>query len=289
VLLNNGVTVVARNVLKVGASFRLEDYQIVNGCQTSHVLYLHRDHLTDQTYLSFKLIVTDDADVTNHVIQGTNRQTEIRPEAFESLSPFQKELEENYAAMGRRMASSLFYERRSKQYGHLGLGREHIITMPAQVKCFVAMFLNEPQSTHRYYGELLNSYRNRIFNESDRMLPYVTAGAALAATERLFNKGVLPRSSKYARYQILMVFRIQNGSGEMPKMNSKAIDKYCESLISLINDEDRCATAFRNANRTVESVRETQGAWCEGRGRPERTKAFTSALVKAASQRPRRG
>jgi hypothetical protein len=36
-LLNNGVTVVARDVNKVGVNFRLKDYQIVNGCQTSHI------------------------------------------------------------------------------------------------------------------------------------------------------------------------------------------------------------------------------------------------------------
>jgi len=34
-LLNNGVTIVARDVGKVGATFRLKDYQIVNGCQTA--------------------------------------------------------------------------------------------------------------------------------------------------------------------------------------------------------------------------------------------------------------
>src|SRR5262249_33174180 len=80
-LLNNGVTVVARDVNKVGATFRLKDYQVVNGCQTSHMLYLNKDYLTNKVYLPFKLIVTADAAVTNQITHGTNRQTEVKPEA----------------------------------------------------------------------------------------------------------------------------------------------------------------------------------------------------------------
>ncbi len=37
-LLNNGVTIVKRKLQRVGPQFTLEDFQIVNGCQTSHVI-----------------------------------------------------------------------------------------------------------------------------------------------------------------------------------------------------------------------------------------------------------
>jgi hypothetical protein len=64
-LLNNGVTIVAHLANKVGAKFRLSDYQIVNGCQTSHVLFFNRKSLTTNIYLPVKLIVTSDPEVTN--------------------------------------------------------------------------------------------------------------------------------------------------------------------------------------------------------------------------------
>ncbi len=38
-LLNNGITIVARSIQATGNKLLLEDYQIVNGCQTSHVLH----------------------------------------------------------------------------------------------------------------------------------------------------------------------------------------------------------------------------------------------------------
>ena len=177
-LLNNGVTVVARDANKVGATFRLRDYQIVNGCQTSHILHRNRDALTANVFLPVKLIVTADAEVTNQIIKGTNRQTEVKLEAFESLAPYQKELEEFYTAVNRDRQQRIYYERRSKQYEHTDVEREKIITLATQVKCFVAMFLNEPHSTHRYYGELLNSYRDRIFVTSHAYVPYFVSGLA---------------------------------------------------------------------------------------------------------------
>ena len=46
VLMNNGVTIIARGAPKqVGDTFTIERFQIVNGCQTSNVLFDQRDKL----------------------------------------------------------------------------------------------------------------------------------------------------------------------------------------------------------------------------------------------------
>ena len=88
----------------------------MNGCQTSHIIFNNRDRITESVFLPVKVIVTRDGEVTNQIIQGTNRQTEVKVEAFESLAPFQKQLEELYIAMGRGKRDPIYYERRSKQY-----------------------------------------------------------------------------------------------------------------------------------------------------------------------------
>lgn len=253
--------------------------QIVNGCQTSHVLYLNRERLTDKVYLSLKLIVTADSEVTNQVIQGTNRQTEVKLEAFESLAPFQKKLEELYLALGKAR-EPLYYERRSKQYDHLEVGRERIVTLPTQISCFVAMFLNEPHSTHRYYGELLNSYRNRLFSESHLPISYYVSALTLAALERLFSRGRISRNLKPLKYQMLMVFRIQNGGVDMPPLNSRAIEKYCDKLLGVLDEEANAEQAFIHAGELLESVQERMSPWREP---PQRTRAFTTALLEAGA------
>lgn len=275
-LLNNGVTVVAKDVNKVGAKFRLRDYQVVNGCQTSHVIYLAKEHLSENMYLPLKLIITNDLDITNQIIQGANRQTEIKPEAFESLAPFQKELEETYLAVSKSLSDQVFYERRSKQYDEAPVSRDHIVTLPAQIKCFVGMFLNEPHSTHRYYGELLDSYRTRIFSESHRLMPYVTSGVALAAMEKLFTEERIPRSLRWARFQLLMAFRLRFGEGEMPTLNAKRMDDYCAKLLAIINIPEAYKKALQEVGEVIERTRDTAKPWREP---PERTRSFTSDIV----------
>jgi cold shock CspA family protein len=279
-LLNNGVTVVARDINPVGPAFRLVDYQIVNGCQTSHILFNNRDQLSPHAYLPLKLIVTTDGDVTNQVIQGTNRQTEVKVEAFESLSPFQKKLEEYFLAVGRGQKEPLYYERRSKQYEHLGVRRDRLVSLATQAKCFLAMFLNEPHSTHRYYGELLSSYQNKLFSEAHSPAPYYVSSAALAKLETLFATGRLARNLRHLKYQILMVFRLQNEAADLPPLNSKAIQSYCDALLSAIQGP-RSDTLFQTAADTVAGVRKK----LQTHEQPERTRSFTAALIDAAATR----
>ena len=280
-LLNNGVTIVARDSNKVGATFRLRDYQIVNGCQTSHILHLNRDRLTDNVFLPVKLIVTVDAEVTNQIIQGTNRQTEVKLEALESLAPFQKELEEFYLAEGKNRQYPIYYERRSKQYEQLNIQKDRIITLARQVKCFVGMFLNEPQSTHRYYGELLNSYRSRLFSESHYSIPYFVSGVSLSTVEHLFMEGFLQRELKGFKYQFLTVFRLMNEPFTLPSLNDKRIDQYCQAFLELLDDESAYKSAFKCASEIIHSCRMNIAS---SREPPEKTRAFTNLLVEAASK-----
>ena len=63
VLLNNGVTIVAERLSKTGDQFTIEDYQVVNGCQTSHVLFNNRSIITNSIQIPIKLIVSDNIEV----------------------------------------------------------------------------------------------------------------------------------------------------------------------------------------------------------------------------------
>jgi hypothetical protein len=72
--MNNGITIIARNLTHTGRKFHVEDFQIVNGCQTTHVLYDQRDNLSDDVLVPLRLICTQDEDVIQDVIkQQINR------------------------------------------------------------------------------------------------------------------------------------------------------------------------------------------------------------------------
>ena len=185
-------------------------------------------------------------------------------------------------AVGRSRNTPIYYERRSKQYDHLDVRRDRIITLAAQVKCFVGMFLNEPHSTHRYYGELLNSYRGRLFSESHATVAYYVAGVSLSTVEHLFAEGVVARDLRPYRYQVLMVFRLMNEQGALPRLDDKRIEGYCQRLLDILDDDVRGKQAFLDASKIV---RLCQAQVPPSREPVERTKAFTSALIAAADRR----
>ena len=56
VLMNNGITIIARTLQPTGNNFTIEDYQIVNGCQTSHVLFNQWDNLDENVMVPVRLI-----------------------------------------------------------------------------------------------------------------------------------------------------------------------------------------------------------------------------------------
>lgn len=185
-LLNNGITIVAKAINKVGSAFKIIDYQIVNGCQTSHVLYHNKELLADEVFIPIKIIVTDNVEVTNDIIKATNWQTEVKKEAFESLSPFHKKFEEFYASFDKEKNQRLYYERRSKQYENQPIKNHLIVSLTTQIKSFLSMFLNEPHSTHRYYGEILKANQYRLFKDDHSFYPYYTSSYALMLLEDFF-------------------------------------------------------------------------------------------------------
>ena len=148
-LLNNGITVVARAINRQGNRFTIIDFQIVNGCQTTHMIFQNKSKIDAHTFVPLKLVATNDSQVVTDVIRATNRQTEVLPEALESLTPFHKDLETFYLTQERMRNAPVLYERRSKQYAMDDVSLASIVTLTRQITSSVAMFLNEPHSVHR--------------------------------------------------------------------------------------------------------------------------------------------
>ncbi len=278
VLLNNGITIVAKSLNKVGSAFRLSEFQIVNGCQTSHVLHHLKSQLSAELFVSLKLIVTDDDDTINDIIRATNSQTEVKNEAFEILKPFHKKLEEFYLTFQKDENKRLFYERRSRQYFGVKAKGEKIIGLSTQIASFIAMFLNEPQSTQRYFGELLSSYSKRLFIENHSLFPYYTSGLALNVLEELFREGVLGYSSRKYKYHLLLMFRIQVGGERIP-INSNAnkeIEKYCLKILEVLWDRKKALAVFKGLEQKLKNTLETTKV---ANRQAHLTRAFTEELI----------
>jgi len=169
-VLNNGVTVVAKRVVPSGDTFEISGFQVVNGCQTSHVLFNNRKHVTDDMYITVKLIETDDTDLSSSVIKATNSQSVVMKEAFATIKPYHKRLEDFFQAMTTR-GYRFHYERRPHQFDdNEDISANDIISAPLLIKSFVSVVLEEPYKVHFYYGQILRDYNTEkstvLFAES---------------------------------------------------------------------------------------------------------------------------
>lgn len=251
--MNNGITIIARQIIVTGPRITLCDYQIVNGCQTSHVLYQKRNVAgIDNLCLLVKLIASTDREVRNSIIIGANSQTAVMREQLIALSETQEQIEQYYNAV--KKTERLYYERRSKQYNlDNRVPAYKIVTIPMQIKAMVSMFLNEPHNVNGYYGcivEKLQKGSNKIFSEDYKLDIYYTCGFAYYKMMQLFERGELPRQFKSVRYHLLLSMRLvyENGKEAMPNLNNKRMPDYCDGINVLLNEDKPCVSLFKEAH-----------------------------------------
>jgi len=163
-ILNNGVTIVAKKVTPSGDLFKISQFQVVNGCQTSHVLFKNKEALSSDMYLTVKVIETSDVDLSGQIISTTNSQSLVVKEAFATIKPYHRRLEDFFNAM-RDVNYEYYYERRPHQYDHQDIRHNLIVTAPALIKSFVSVVLEQPHKIHYYYGTLLEEYNRDKFSE----------------------------------------------------------------------------------------------------------------------------
>ena len=277
ILMNNGVTVIAKSMQVTGNDFVLDDFQIVNGCQTSHVLYDQRESLDDSIMIPFRLISTKDEDVTNSVIRATNRQTVVREDQFFALEEFGKTLELFFSSFPP--AQRLYFERRSKQYDSLSIEKTRVTTFANMIRAFASMFLNEPHRATRNYGALRNKVGKEIFAQDQRMEPYFVAALALYKLEFFFRNGKLGSQYKPARFHILLAMRILGAGYEMPNLKANKIEAYCKGLTAILQDPVKSEEHIIKAAEIVEVA-------ASGNFERDsiRTEPFTELVVKLSSE-----
>lgn len=96
----------------------IENPQIVNGCQSSYLLFNASKQKIDLAKISIvvKIISTNNNDLSNEIVKGTNRQNIVMEEAFECTRQFHKNFEQFVNDYVADFSDKIYYERRAKQY-----------------------------------------------------------------------------------------------------------------------------------------------------------------------------
>lgn len=244
-MLNNGITVVASSISIPGDIATIEDYQIVNGCQTSNILIdnMELSDNIDDLIIPIRIIATKNENLKNEITKATNSQTAIKKEQLEALSTFQKNLEEYYKTYTSQ--DSLVYERRTGQYRDSDIPKNRIVTIPTQIKTISAMFLNEPSAVSGQYGTVAKRVGNKIFKTSDKLIMYYLSALSLYKIENLFKSNKIDKKYRRSRYHAMMLFRIVMSKEDLPKFNQKKMETYCQNLLDILNDDSKCEKVFK--------------------------------------------
>ncbi len=143
-------------------------------------------------YITVKLIETSDVDLSGKVIATTNSQSLVTKEAFATIRPYHRGLEDFFNAM-RSTGSKYYYERRPHQYDDREeIRQKDLVSAPSLIKSFVSVALEEPHKVHYYYGTLLLEYNrnqsSQLFSDSDYPGLYFAAHHISSRTKSLASK-----------------------------------------------------------------------------------------------------
>ncbi|MBW4720347.1 AIPR family protein [Saccharothrix obliqua] len=234
-VLNNGVTIVTRGLSVVGDDVYLDDFQIVNGCQTCHVLFGQRALLTDNVHVSLRIVHSQDEDVINGIVGATNRQTVISEEDLTVREKFHRLLED-FFVYGTDKQRALYYERRTKQYAdRKGIVKSRVITRAQLTRSYLAMFLNEPARLG-HYRSLLSVRGKDLFGDNHQPVVYYTAASGFYRLDWLLRNGRIPRSFSPFRFHLLAAVKLRLlGPDPVPHV-AKAANRACARILDVMWD-----------------------------------------------------
>lgn len=242
-ILNNGITIVAKSIRITGDEIEIFDYQIVNGCQTSYVLFDNSASIDKVSHIVLKVIEVNNEDISDRVIFTTNRQTEVKAEAFTSTKAFHKKLQDFYNSVSSK--HHLLYERRSKQYDLVdSINKGKVVTLSSQITSYLACFLHVPHSTHRYYGELLSAHKTKLFLDTDAPDPYYISAYLVHYVETQIKSNAIPAKYKRFKYHIAETIKGITVGYTVNFGHRRTQEKECKCLFELISNPAELQNVF---------------------------------------------
>jgi len=271
VLMNNGVTIITKDLTRVGDQFTIRDYQIVNGCQSSNVLFDTRP-LDDSVMVPVRLVHTSDEKVKELITTATNSQTEIKPDQFASGRNFSRGLELYFKSFPDDR--KLYYERRDGQYDKGPEPKVRIVDAPTVLRSYASIFQEVPHMATRSYRSIRDQIGVTVFVDGQKYIAYYYASYAWFLLEKYFKDKTIEPKYKSARYHLLLAVHLLIDNSYPPKPNSHDMEKRCDAALQVLWDSQKAEAIFAKA---VALIDEVTGGNLERDN--VRTEAITNAVI----------
>ncbi|MFP2872596.1 AIPR family protein [Acetobacter tropicalis] len=254
-ILNNGITLISPDIRMSGLELFIKDFQIVNGCQTSNVLFEHSHSIDDDTTLMLKVVETSDQNVVDDIVKSTNRQAKVNEDQFLSTINTTKKIEQYFNIRGKDADHRLYFERRTNQYAsHENVKAVRLFDIRELARCFSSMFLDKPEIASRYPNKLTKDSVDIVFNPSYNEEVYYVSAFSLYRIKMLISNGRVEAKFGKLRWHIIMAIKYYLLGEQKIHLNSRKIEEQCAKIEKFIssNEEDVVSIISRLCSEIVE-------------------------------------
>ena len=241
-VLNNGITVITRYIKPISSSrLIIKDYQIVNGCQTSNVLYKCKEYIkNDELSIPIKIIYTTNSGIINRIIRANNKQSVVPEEAFYALGEYHKNLQEFFRQKSKNVSLPIYYERRSREISNdteLKISREQIISLHAQIRALTSVYYNNPHLVYSNNPNFILKMKFSFFEEDHNYAAYYAGNYIIANIRKQIKQKKIANKYHWFVYYIAMYFRIiVTGHFNSIQLNNKKIENEANNIIKVIDN-----------------------------------------------------
>jgi len=256
-LLNNGITIVCDAFNQRNKTVTIQNPQIINGCQSSHVLFNSKQSCQlDKLPLVIKIISTTDSNVVNKIVRAANRQNIVYEEAFETTREFHKTLEEFFLSMNN--SEKIYYERRVKQYlNNPQVKSYQKFGIKIVTQAYVGAYLEEVHQTHRHETVLIKNYQGKIFEDDHSFYPYYVLTFAYYRLENLIRDNMIKLDRFYSyRYHLILIskylaYTLLKNDNPLLRLNE---DDFFKAFLNILIDKSKSKVLFEKSLETMSNA-----------------------------------
>ncbi len=162
--LNNGITIVCDRFDAVTdpdvPQIKIENMQIVNGCQTATMLALAQKegNLAPDVRVLLRIYETADDDLVNKIVLTTNNQNRVSSRNLRANDPIQIDMENAFSIY------NYYYERKPRQFVDSDVDASRIIPNEQVAQSYLAIALKIPSDARRRKYKVWGQFYNKIFS-----------------------------------------------------------------------------------------------------------------------------
>lgn len=279
VLRNNGVTIVAEEIETDGGDVVLHNYQIVNGLQTSNIIYQMKDDILahDDVHLTVKLVEADDWSVQRGIIEATNRQNAVQGSA-------------QFAAYDKAIVIERFFmDKLARGEGRLRLDRRvskpavsdgvRPITLEHLLRAYFAVCDGRAHTAQEGFGALRDLLDEDLLGPKVGPDAYYAVACLLDRVRDVDQRREPPHLGRI-EYQAALALRVILAPDLKQRLTPEAASLRLPAIAARLDDSSVAQAA---ADRLIEATRKLREAAAKDATAPRRAKS-TQALFDRAQR-----